>query len=160
MIFEPLQLKNSFRPDSLPPGNVAKGYVLDGTKHEVEPNWKKSNMKGVGCIYSTSSDLLKWLEAMNTTAILNEKNIALIRSPISCYEYYDADFGYSWAINKSTFQTNEPAFFYGGTSLGFFSMITTLPESRITIILLNNKGDFPRIELTSEILRTLSISRK
>ncbi len=68
-----------------------------------------------------------------------------MQSPLNYYEYYDADFGYSWAINKTTFKTEYPTYFYGGTSLGFYSMITTIPEQGIAIILLNNKGNFPRM---------------
>jgi CubicO group peptidase (beta-lactamase class C family) len=155
LIFEPLKLNDSYRPDSLPNQNVAKGYILDGTKYIPEPNWKKENMKGGGCIYSTSSDLLRWIQATNSTELLNQEDKKLIKSPISHYDYYDSDFGYSWGINTTLFKTAEPTYFYGGTSLGFFSMITTLPKSGITIILLSNKGNFPRIELTNEMLKIL-----
>ncbi|MGB1241145.1 MAG: serine hydrolase [Chitinophagales bacterium] len=155
LIFQPLDLKNSYQPDSLPSQNVAKGYILEGNKYRLETIWKKSNVKGGGCIHSTSTDLLKWIEATHSAELLNAKDVALTQSPISHYEYYDSDFGYSWAINKELFGTKKPTYFYGGTSLGFFSMITTIPERGITLILLNNKGNFPRIELTNEILKIL-----
>jgi len=155
LIFKPIGLNDSYPPDSLPSENLAKGYVLEGNSYVLESKWEKSNMKGVGCIHSTSTDLLKWIGAMNSAKLLTAEGESLIKSPISYYEYYDAGFGYSWAINKTLFKTTKPTYFYGGTSLGFFSMITSLPESGITIILLNNKGDFPRIELTNEILRRI-----
>lgn len=155
IIFQAIDLNHSYPPNSVPSENLAKGYVLEGNSYVLEPKWEKSNIKGVGCIHSTSTDLLKWMRAMNSTELLTAKDEALIKSPISYYDYYDADFGYSWAINKTLFKTNKPTYFYGGTSLGFFSMITSIPESGIHIILLNNKGDFPRIELTKEILKIL-----
>ncbi len=93
---------------------------------------------------------------MKTYKFFDEADSALCKSPISYYDYYDSDFGYSWAINRKLFRTKKQAYFYGGTSLGFFSMIVTIPQSGINIILLNNKGDFPRIELTNEILKILN----
>lgn len=154
-ILKPLNLKNSFSPDALPSQNVAKGYILDGNDFSLEPKWEKSNIKGAGCLYSNSTDLLKWINATNSDEFLDASDIALCKSPLSYYDYYDSDFGYSWAINRKLFRTEKQAYFYGGTSLGFFSMIVTLPESGIHIILLHNKGDFPRIELTNEILKIL-----
>lgn len=155
LILQPLNLKNSFRPDSLPAQNIAKGYILEGNDYALEPEWTKSNMKGAGCIYSSSTDLLKWINATQSTELLNATDVDLIKSPISYYDYYESDFGYSWGINKSLFNTKKPTYFYGGTSLGFFSMITTIPEKGVSIILLSNKGDFPRIDLTNEILKIL-----
>lgn len=155
LIFQPCNLINSYRPDSLPSQNVANGYILEGNHYISEPNWVKSNIKGAGCVYSTSRDLLKWIKLMNSDQFLSPSDIDLIKSPISYYDYYDADFGYSWAINKTLINTKQQAYFYGGTSLGFFSMITSIPESGVNIILLNNKGNFPRIALTNDILNVI-----
>ena len=152
-IVEPLELTHTFQPDKIEANHIALGYVLNGNTYGLEPQWVKSNMKGVGCLYSTASDLLIWLQALNSNKLLDKESIRLMKSPISYYDYYDADFGYSWAINKTLFKTDLPTYFYGGTSLGFFSMITTIPDKGINIILINNKGGFPRIELTNEIIK-------
>lgn len=155
MVLDPLDLSHILAPNALPQENVVKGYVLDQNNYTPEPNWEKANMKGVGCLYSTSGDLLKWLTIMNTDQLLSPKNIRLTKTPMSYYEYYDSDFGYSWAINRDLFATEKPTYFYGGTSLGFFSMVTSIPEDETYIILLNNSGDFPRIELTKAVLGVL-----
>lgn len=155
LILQPLSLQHTYSPDSLPHKNVANGYVFENNQLSPEPNWKKSNILGGGGLHSTSSDLLKWINATNSGALLNAKDRALIKSPISYYEYYDSDFGYSWGINTGMLNSGNPAYFYGGTSLGFFSMITTVPEQGINIVLLNNKGAFPRIELTNELLKMI-----
>lgn len=152
-ILQPLNLHHTYSPDSLPSHNVTKGYVFEDNYLSPEPIWGKKNILGAGGIYSTSSDLLKWINATNSTGLLNSADKILIKSPISYYEYYDSDFGYSWAINKGMLKSARPAYFYGGTSLGFFSMITTIPEQDINIILLSNAGDFPRIDLTNELLK-------
>ena len=154
-ILKPLNMNTTYSPVSLPAKNVAKGYILDGNNYLIEPKWEKSNSKGSGGTYSTSTDLLKWLNATNSSELLEAKDGELIKSPISYYEYYDSDFGYSWGINRNMFEVSNPTYFYGGTSLGFFSMITTVPEKGINIILLSNTGDFPRIELTNEILKII-----
>ena len=155
LILKPLNMNNTYSPVSLPAKNVAKGYILEGNNYTIEPEWAKSNSKGSGNTYSTSTDLLKWLYATNSSELLDAKDRSLIKSPISYYEYYDSDFGYSWGINRDMFEISYPTYFYGGTSLGFFSMITTVPEKGINIILLSNTGNFPRIELTNEILKII-----
>lgn len=159
LILKSLNMNNTYIPVSLPAKNVAKGYILDGNNYIIEPKWEKSNSKGSGGTYSTSTDLLKWINATNSTELLDAEDKTLIKSPISYYEYYeyyDSDFGYSWGINRNMFKITSPTYFYGGTSLGFFSMITTVPERGINIILLSNTGDFPRIELTNEILKVIN----
>jgi CubicO group peptidase (beta-lactamase class C family) len=155
LLFKPLHMTNSYAPNLLPSKNVANGYVLNGNNYTLEPNWQKVNMKGAGCVYSNSIDLLKWINATNGNQFLNTSDVDLIKSPISYYEYYESYFGYSWAINNTLFNTKNPTYFYGGTSLGFYSMITTIPESGINIILLSNKGDFPRIDLTNNLLKVI-----
>ncbi|MGB1205781.1 MAG: serine hydrolase [Chitinophagales bacterium] len=155
IILHPLNLHHTYSPDSLPSQNVTKGYVFEDNYLSPEPNWKKINIIGGGGIYSTSTDLLKWINATNATKFLSIKDKVLIKSPISYYEYYNSDFGYSWAINKGMLKSTSPTYFYGGTSLGYFSMITTIPEQNINIILLSNTGNFPRIDLTNELLKML-----
>jgi len=159
LILKPLSLNTTYPPDFLPKNNVAKGYVLNNNNYILEPKWYKSNSKGSGGLHSTSTDLLKWLNAINFEGFLNEKDRILIQSPISYYEHYDSDFGYSWGINKGMFKTTKPTYFYGGTSLGFFSIILITPSSGTNIILINNKGYFPRIQLTNDILKIISSSK-
>lgn len=156
LILKPLRLDSTFAPDSLPDNNVAKGYIINNNDYILEPKWHKSNSKGSGGLHSTSTDLLKWLNAINSEGFHNEEDTVLIKSPISYYEYYDSNFGYSWGINKGMFKTAKPAYFYGGTSLGFFSIILTIPDSGINIILINNKGNFPRIQLANDILKVIN----
>ena len=152
-IISPLKLESTYPPNQIKSDKVAVGYILNNNEYQQEPKWQKGNMKGMGCVYSTANDLLTWLQALNANKLLNEENNNLMKSPISYYEYYDSDFGYSWAINKTLFNTEFPTYFYGGTSLGFFSMMTIIPDKGINIILINNKGKFPRIELTNEIVK-------
>lgn len=79
----------------------------------------------------------------------------LIRGHTRCSNAYDADFGYSWTINKTTFGVNETCYFYGGTSLGFYSLMIYLPESETCLVLLNNTSNFPRLELGDALLKVL-----
>ncbi len=154
-LIEPLELKDTYSAITTPNDKRATGYVSENNKLVPEPHWAKMNMKGSGGIYSTSSDLLKWIKAYSSAGYLQEKDVSLIKSRRSYYEFYDSDFGYSWAINTNMFNTDQQTYFYGGTSLGFFSMITTIPEKGINIILLGNNGSFPRIDITKQILQLL-----
>lgn len=154
MILDPLGMEETYPPNKLPDNKVAEGYIFNNG-YLPEPVWRKSNMKGVGCLYSTTGDLLKWINALNSTQLLNASSIELMKSPLSYYEYYEADFGYSWAISRTTFSSKCKIYFYGGTSLGFYSFIANIPDKEITIILLNNKGNFPRIQLTNDLINTI-----
>lgn len=46
--------------------------------------------------------------------------------------------------------------YHPGTDYGFFSMFVKEPNEDITIILLNNTGEFPRFEISELILNELN----
>lgn len=153
-LLEPLNLQQIASPNDLLERKTAQGYVFSNG-YVPEPQWQKSNMKGVGCFYATASDLHTWVLSQYNQSILSEESRALLFASHTYYEDYNADFGYSWAINKNTFSTSELCYFYGGTSLGFYSLVIYLPEAETSIILLNNTGSFPRLELGEALLKTL-----
>ncbi len=46
--------------------------------------------------------------------------------------------------------------YHPGTDFGFYSMFVKQPDLDITIILLNNTGEFPRFEMTDLLLNELN----
>ena len=46
--------------------------------------------------------------------------------------------------------------YHPGTELGFYSMFLKQPDENISIILLNNTGDFPRFDITNLLLNELN----
>ncbi|WP_375561813.1 hypothetical protein ACE193_04475 [Bernardetia sp. OM2101] len=57
-------------------------------------------------------------------------------------------------IDKYYFLTSKDrkVIYHPGTDFGFYTMFLKQPESDITIILLNNTGEFPRFDISEVIL--------
>ena len=122
-----------------------------------EPFYAAQNVTGAGGITSTVSDLLKWSHAIDDAKLLPRAKMDLMFIPRAAYTDWDADYGYGWMLDKYMFKAskNHAIRYHPGTDFGFYSMFLKQSDEKITIILLNNTGDFPRFEMSDLILNTL-----
>jgi CubicO group peptidase (beta-lactamase class C family) len=82
-----------------------------------------------GSIYSTVKDLLKWDQALYTTALLPKGSLDAMFTP------YKAIAGYGWAIDT---QFGHKMISHNGGIDGFVSNIARYPDDKVTIIVLSN----------------------
>lgn len=150
-IFEPLQMKQSGFGNN--PLN-SKGYLFE----KPEPLYNIENMAGVGGITSTTSDLLKWDEALYGNQLLQQKFLLQSFEPKASYADWDGDYGYGWMIDRKLFrQSKKHTFIYHpGTDIGYYSMFVRQPDANNLIIMLSNNGDFPRFDITDLILEEIN----
>ena len=152
-IFQPLHMNDTYFGTSVDSANLAIGYMYG----QPEPKYYPQNVGGAGGITTTLEDLLKWSHSIEEETLLPKKELDLLFVPRASYSDWDADYGYGWILDKYKFKTskNNVIRYHPGTDFGFYSMFVKQPDKKITLILLNNTGDFPRFEIADLILNTL-----
>lgn len=153
-IFKPLGMENTsfgLNPDKQSP---VIGYYYG----RPEPLYPIENAIGAGGVISTTGDLLKWSNALESGNIVDPSLVDMAMTPRAEYVDWKADYGYGWMIDKYFFSYSKKhkLVYHPGTSTGFYSMFLKQPDEGISIILLSNAGDFPRFEMTDLILEVLN----
>ena len=153
-IFDPLGMNDSFYGNTADSTHLAIGYIYG----KPEPNYDKENVIGAGGITSTARDLFIWSKALDSGSLLPKQQIREMWSPRVIYPDYEAFYGYGWLIDGYKFSVSKKhkVVYHPGTDFGFYTMFVKQPDSGITIILLNNTGDFPRFEITELLLNELN----
>ena len=147
-------MTNSYFGESTDSTNLVTGFMYG----KPEPKYYVQNVGGAGGITSTTADLIKWSNALDTSQLLPTSKIEQLIAPKAEYNDWDAYYGYGWMIDRYMFGSSKrhKIYYHPGTDFGFYSMFIKQPDNGITIILLNNTGDFPRFEITELILNELN----
>lgn len=153
-IFTPLQMSSSFLEPSGDTTRLVTAYLYG----IPEPKYHPQNVTGAGGITSTTKDLLKWSEALDKKSLLPEAKMKELFEPRIAYTDWDAFYGYGWMIDDYKFSASKKhkIVYHPGTDLGFYTMFLKQPDTGITIILLNNTGEFPRFEISELMLNELN----
>ena len=109
-----------------------------------------------GSIYSTVEDLYIWDQALYTEKLLPKKYMNLLFN--THIPARGRHYGYGWFINDvQVGSTDEQVqtVGHGGGINGFRTLITRIPSSKSSIILLNNMERTPLREMTSSIIGIL-----
>ncbi len=94
------------------------------------------NRKGPGRISSTTSDLLKWDQALYTNQILKQETLAEAFSPAKLKNDSLSYYGFGWEIKTSP---KEKIVFHTGDNPGYKTeIIRHLDENKTIIVLCNN----------------------
>jgi CubicO group peptidase (beta-lactamase class C family) len=137
IIFTPLQMNHSlFDFSHSPDTNIATGYqtLNDSIQKEASAwRWDSTVTYAAGAIWSTTGDMYKWAQAIADKKILSTESWKAMLTPhLNKYGYgvyIDSLFG------KQTIS-------HGGGIPGFIAYLCYYSAEDVTIILLNNKGDF------------------
>ena len=151
-IFQPLHMNNSCVDCN---SNLrAKGYLYG----KEEKAYYSQNVMGAGGVSAITDDLFKWSLAFDNSSFLSKETIDQLWQPRAEYKDWEASYGYGWMIDKHMFKASNKhkIVYHPGTDFGFYSMFLKQPDQGITIILINNTGDFPRFEMTDLILNELN----
>jgi CubicO group peptidase (beta-lactamase class C family) len=153
-IFKPLKMHDTYYGEIKDRENLVTAFLYG----KPEPIYDAQNVGGAGGITSTASDLLKWSIALDSEQLLPQSKIEYLLTPKVEYNDWDAYYGYGWMIDRYMFSASKKhkINYHPGTDFGFYSMFVKQPDLGITIILLNNTGEFPRFEMTELILNELN----
>jgi len=135
LIFSPLQMNNSgFDFINLHSASKAKGYLTaDADKPDPAVLMDSTVTYAAGAIYSTVGDLYKWAKAIGKGEILSKS------SRDEAFTPHLERYGDGWWIDTLF---GEKYITHAGGLQGFMSNFMYFPDKDITIILLNNFGNY------------------
>ncbi|MEC5144875.1 serine hydrolase [Chitinophaga sp. 212800010-3] len=145
-IFTPLNMTSSgFDFVHLANNNKATGYyyLSDTAKHPASIIDSSASFSA-GSIYSTAGDLYKWLDGIGTYKIITKTSLEK-----ACTPFVNPHYGYGWTIDTLF---NKRVISHGGDIWGFNSLVASIPEDDIHIVLLENAED---IDDTHHILKKI-----
>jgi CubicO group peptidase (beta-lactamase class C family) len=130
-IFEPLKMTNSgFNYKALADNKKTTGYtILYNDTSNVAPLYDENELFSAGGIYSTTGDLNKFHQAMQTNRIINKDLTSKAYTP------FKNNYGYGWFIDSIS---GKKIVSHSGGASGFRSNLIRVPEDNICIILLCN----------------------
>jgi CubicO group peptidase (beta-lactamase class C family) len=132
-IFEPLEMSNTV----LDTGNNdlimnrSAGYEVVGFYEFENTEYANSSiLVGASSIYTTATDLYKWISGLLAGKVLNSESLAQMFMP------HAGQRGYGWMVDE---QFGRKVFSMGGWSNhGYISGLTHFPDEKITIVILSN----------------------
>lgn len=158
-IFSPLGMKNTgFDKHRALIKNRASGYF---NSWEVFYNANYLDMSAVfaaGALYATVEDLFLWDQALYTEQLVPKKYLELIFTPHLPDPDYGGYYGYGWSIkDKSIGSSNDriSTITHDGVIDGFCTIITRIPSSKASVILLSNVRRAPLNAITKGVMGIL-----
>lgn len=135
MILTPLGMTHSgFDFMHLTSNDKTTGYeVLNDTKQVKAHLWDSTVSYAAGSIYSTVGDLYKWTTAVGAGQLLSKNSWQQAFTPVLNH------YGYGWWID-SLF--GRKYITHSGGLPGFMSNLIYFPDEDVSIILLNNEGNY------------------
>ncbi|RYG03224.1 MAG: serine hydrolase, partial [Chitinophagaceae bacterium] len=131
LVFRPYKMSNSgFDFKNLASDDKATGYNVYREMIKMPASVADSTTTySAGAIYSTTGDLLKWHNALQSTTLLSKKSLALAYTPM--LDKYALGWVVDTVFAKRTVM-------HGGGIFGFNTNIQRLPEDDVVVVLLCN----------------------
>ena len=154
-IFRPLNMRDTGYEDRS--SGVASGYTyIYATKAAEYVLLPISD--GSDTLYSTSEDLYRWDQALNTDQLLPQE---LLEPMFERYapetDYPPFGYGYGWLVTKVLGQPLVGGAGYGGGG-GFATFYLRYPADGLTLIVLMNEGDIDQFSMLFAIAGALFLS--
>jgi CubicO group peptidase (beta-lactamase class C family) len=135
MIFDPLGMTHSgFDFIHLQDSSKTTGYELLNANTQTPAHlWDSTVTFAAGSIYSTVGDMYKWIKGVASGQILSKDSWKMAFTP------HLNHYGYGWWIDSLY---GRKYITHSGGVPGFMSNIIYFPDEDVTIILLNNFGNY------------------
>jgi CubicO group peptidase (beta-lactamase class C family) len=135
LIFEPLGMQHSgFDYINLPAHSKATGYqFLNAAQQKPYPFYDSTVGYAAGAIYSTTTDLFKWTQAIAAGRLLTAASWKAAFTPRV------ADYGYGFRMGQ---YQGKNFIKHSGGYPGYVSEFIYYPQEQTTIILLKNSGNY------------------
>lgn len=155
-IFNPLGMKNSgFDKHRALIKNKASGHFRSWGVFYNANYVDMSRVYAAGGLYSTIEDLYRWNQALYTEKVLPKSYMDLIFTSHIADDGYGGFYGYGWnMVGKPMGNSGEkiPVIVHDGVIDGFCAIITRIPSTQSSIILLSNVRRAPLNAMTRSIM--------
>lgn len=113
------------------------------------------NRKGPGRISSTTSDLLKWDQALYTQKILSDSSKYQAFSPMKLKNDSISNYGFGWDLSNHPVLGKTVS--HTGDNPGYKTVIVRFIEKNKTIVILNNNAHKDFKKLTDELIALVAL---
>jgi len=131
----------------------AYGYSIDTVRPgqmTLTDQSLTSSVLGDGGIYSSVTDLRKWSAALAAGSLVSAKSLDEVLSHSATVEERKISYGYGWYIGSLE---GIPAYYHGGSTVGFRTFILLIPDRALTVIALFNRSDVLAEEIGWKLAR-------
>ncbi len=149
-IFGPLKMTQTlaYQQGSSVIPHRAYGYTEENGTFKRTDQSLTSSVLGDGGIYSCVDDLAKWDEALYGKGQLKPKLMELAFTPNLDTDHADTKYGFGWYLGQ---YRGLKEIWHSGTSRGFSTRISRIPEKHFTVIILTNRNDAHLADLPHKI---------
>jgi CubicO group peptidase (beta-lactamase class C family) len=138
-IFEPLQMNDSFVyrfEKDTPQEDQLKGYRLyRGWRHLTINGTVNDAIVGDKNVYSTSEDLLKWMNGLNNEKLISKESLALMYSKGETIYGRKVPYGLGFRIDT---KNDEKVIYHYGKWNGFSTGISQYQDDDLVVIILEH----------------------
>ena len=137
-IFKPLEmLRTQDRlPRSIIPDRAA-GYEQTNRVH-INRDYDLTDVFSAGALVSTTEDLAKWNNALDTEILLSNATKTRMWTPAKLNSGQSTKYGFGWFIDSVQGHKNIG---HGGSTSGFSASIQRFPDDHLAVILLTNTDE-------------------
>ena len=140
-IFKPLNMRQSFvysyGQDSLREGQLS-GYRLYRRRwHAAIPGTVNDAVVGDKNVYSTTEDLLKWVEGLNSGRLISEESLAEMYTKGSTKYERKVPYGFGFRIKEDG---EQKVIYHNGRWNGFSTSLMQYPDEDLVVITLEHSS--------------------
>jgi CubicO group peptidase (beta-lactamase class C family) len=121
-----------------PPNGLAMGY--SGSSDQQTSGFKFSALAASGGLYTTSDDMLRWIEGLYGTKLLNATQLEKMLTKHAMFVGDQGEVGSGYGIVLETMGGHQISV-QGGGPLGYSVGAAHIPDAGISIIMLGNQDD-------------------
>jgi CubicO group peptidase (beta-lactamase class C family) len=149
-IFTPLGMNDSIAYEAKTPiKNRAYGYDGSEDSFKDADQARATAVLGDGGIYSSVTDMAKWVEGLEKQTLLKGKRFAEATSKQVATSEPGIGYGYGWRIGD---EAGEKVVFHTGTTSGFKNALLWVPSRKLAVIVLTNRKNSDSLRLGWRVL--------
>jgi CubicO group peptidase (beta-lactamase class C family) len=149
-IFKPLGMGHTFIWDEKKPHieHAAVSYgSVDGSFKAID-QLSDAFVFGAKGVISTTGDLVRWIEALDTSKLVKPETLRLAFTPMKLNDGSESSYGFGWGIGK---ENGLATIEHPGGYLGYRTNIKRFPSERTSIVVLSNNAQADVVNLTRAI---------
>ena len=135
-IFKPLGMTSTVTYDGGAIAHRAYGYSGTGDRFLPADQNRTTAVLGDGGIYSSTHDLVRWIDALDHNTLVDPTHLAEATSALVATDAPGVSYGLGWRIGD---ERGEKIAFHTGTTSGFKNALLWVPSRKLAVIVLTNR---------------------
>ena len=159
-VFEPLKMDNSFVYSSSFSNSKKdrlSGYYYRGRRYRIIPETVNDGAVGDKGVYSTTSDLFKWDQALYNNVLVSQETLSEAISTFKLRNKYEIPYGFGFRIRT---RNDKKIAYHHGKWNGFRTSLLRYVEDTNTVIVLNHTSTSLNNVIIRDIQQVLDDSIK